>query len=185
MSLNLIKLEAMKKINNEFKILNHRPIVDFGLTVGLIEEEDIFKWRVTMPGPKDTSYKGGIFLLIIKFPEDYPQHPPEVCFKTPIYHINVNPNKSDMPGAKPLGHVYIPILNQWKPEYTVMEVFANIFGLFYMAIPGSPYGFDRDNEFRYQRDLYKEKIKRYTKKYADPRNFNINKECHGSWDFSN
>ena len=138
------------------------------------------KWN----GPKDTSYRGGIFILIITFPRDYPKHAPEVCFKTPIYHVNVNPQKSNQPGGEPLGHVCISTLNWWKPEYKMREVLTNIFGLFYMANPDSPYGLDRANELRYKRALHEEKIKAFTKKYADPRYANIDKQYYDSWDFS-
>ena len=174
----------MKRIKREFEQINRSPNANIGVTIGLPDENDIFKWRATLTGPKDTSYKGGIFILNIKFPDDYPNHPPEVCFQTPIYHVNVNPNKSNMQGAEPLGHVCISTLNWWKPEYSMLEVLTNIFGLFYMANPDSPYGLDRANELRFQRPLYEEKIKKFTRKYADPRYNNISKVYNESWNFS-
>ena len=64
-----------------------------------------------------------------------------------------------MPGAEPLGHVCISTLNWWKPEYKMIEVLTNIFGLFYMANPESPYGLDRAQELQFNRSLHKEKIK--------------------------
>ena len=103
-------------------------------------------------------------------------------FKTPIYHVNVNPNKSNAKGAEPLGHVCISTLNWWKPESKIKQVLSDIFALFYMANPDSPYGLDRANELRYQKNLHEDKIKYFTKKYAKP---NIaNTEYDQSWDFS-
>ena len=48
------------------------------------------------------------------------------------------------------------------------EVLTNIFALFYLANPDSPYGLDRADEFRNNRALYEEKVKKYTKQYANP-----------------
>ena len=99
------RIQAMKLIKKEYEEINKTPNSNIGVTIGLIDENNIFQWRATLTGPKDTSYKGGIFILTITFPNDYPLHPPEVCFKTPIYHVNVNPQKPTFQGAEPLGHV--------------------------------------------------------------------------------
>ena len=178
------KIMAMKQIKKEYEEINKNPNSNTGVTIGLINENDIFKWRATLTGPKDSSYKGGIFILTITFPNNYPQKAPEVCFKTPIYHVNVNPQKPTFEGGEPLGHVCISTLNWWKPHYKMSEVLTNIFGLFYMANPDSPYGLDRANEFRFQRPLHEEKIKYFTLKYANPGYCNIDKQYTESWDFS-
>ena len=175
------KIATMKIIKDEYEDLVKNPNGNLGITVGLVND-NIFEWKATLRGPNDSSYKGGVFALNIKFPDDYPKHAPEVVFKTPIYHVNVNPNKSTLEGAEPLGHVCISTLNWWKPEYKMREVLANIFGLFYMANPESPYGLDRANELRFHRPLYEEKVKRFTKKYANPKN--LGKEYNDTWDFS-
>jgi len=178
------KIQAMKQIKREYEEITKFPNLNIGATIGLINEDDVFKWRATLRGPRDTSYKGGLFILTINFPDNYPNKPPEVCFKTPIYHVNVNPQKSYNPGAEPLGHVCISTLNWWKPEYKMMEVLTNIFGLFYMANPDSPYGLNRAEELRHNRALHEEKIKFFTQKYANPKFANIDKEYNESWDFS-
>ena len=160
----------MDRIIEEYKDINRNPISNCGVTIGLMNESDYTKWRVTLLGPKDSSYKGGLFILSINFPNDYPNKAPEVCFLTPIYHVNVNPKapKTQGEGVESLGHVCISTLNWWKPEYTMREVLTNIFALFYMANPDSPYGLDRADEFRNDRATYEEKAKYFTKKYASP-----------------
>ena len=181
--MNPMKLNAMKRLREEYIDINNNPNPNIGLTVGLPDENNIFIWRVTLIGPKDTSYKGGIFILYVYFPDNYPIGKPEAIFKTPIYHVNVNHIKSYMENAEPLGHVCISTLNWWKPEYKMNEVLSNIFGLFYMANPDSPYGLERANELRFQKALHEEKIKYFTNKYANPARSNINKE-YDNWDFS-
>ena len=161
-------MSGLERISKEFKDINRNPIANCGVTVGLFDDNDVTKWRVSLLGPKDTSYRGGLFYLSIHFPNDYPTRAPEVCFITPIYHVNVNPKAPTFQGAESLGHVCISTLNWWKKEYTMREVLTNIFALFYLGNPDSPYGLDRADEFRNNRVLYEEKIKKYTKQFASP-----------------
>ena len=179
------KIQAMKRIKEEFFELNKNPDANIGFAVGLIDSDNIFKWSANLLGPRDSSYKGGLFDIYVEFPDDYPTHPPEVVFRTPIYHLNINPYKSNNPKDEPLGHVSISTLNWWKPEYTMKEVFTNIFGLLYSPNPESPYGLDRANEFKTNRELYEDKIKFFTRKYASPLHSKlIMHKFEDSWDFS-
>ena len=176
------RLTAMKAIKDEFQELNSNPICNIGVSVGLVDEDNIFEWRATISGPTDTSYSGGLFILSLKFPENYPQKPPEICFITPIYHININPKVPNMKGGESLGHVCISTLNWWKPTNKVREALTDIFALFYMANPKSPYGLERADEFLKNRPLYEEKAKYFTKKYANP---NISdRKYNKDWDFT-
>ena len=103
------KQKAAKQILEEFQELNYNPLPNIGLSVGLVNN-NIFEWQVGMFGPVDTPFKDGLFLLKIKFPDNYPLEPPEVCFLTPIYHLNVNPR---VYGS--LGHLCYSSLFYWKP----------------------------------------------------------------------
>ncbi len=177
---------GLDRVIEEFKDISKNPISNCPINVGLKNENDFREWKVTLSGPKDTSYGGGLFFLSIKFPDNYPEKEPEVCFLTPIYHLNVNPKapKTSGDGVKSLGHVYLSILNCWKPEYKMREVLANIFALFYMANPDSPYGLDIAEEFRDKRPIYEEKIKYFTKKYNNPFKVYQFFDRNIDWDFN-
>ena len=182
--LNMITINAMRRLRDEYLFIQNNPDPNIGVTIELPDESNIFQWRISIIGPRDTPYRYGVFILFINFPREYPNSKPEVFFRTPIYHVNVNPIKSNILGAEPLGHVCISILNMWKPEYKITDVLTSIFALFYMTNPDSPYGLERADELRSNKALHEEKIKYFTKKYADPRNAVINKEYFESWDFT-
>ena len=175
----------MERISKEFKDLNREPVANCGITIGLFDLDDIRNWRVSILGPKDTSYKGGLFWLSVHFPIDYPDKPPEICFITPIYHLNVNPKAKKFEGGDPLGHVCMSQLFWWKKEFTMREVLTNIFGLFYLGNADSCcYDIERANEFKYNRNLYEEKVKIFTKKYASPLKGFKRYPLDQDWDFS-
>ena len=174
------KLEAMKRIKNEYR--NSPPNVNIGFVVGLIDQENYFKWKVTMLGPKDSPYRGAVFILEVDFPDNYPESAPEIYFITPIYHLNVNPYNNSNWGIK-LGHVSLNVLNDWKPEYTIKEIFIYIYALLYNPNPNFAFGFERVNEFKFNRKLYEEKAKYFTYKYANTIYANIDKR-YDKWDFS-
>ena len=46
------------------------------------------------------------------------------------------------------------------------QVFIDIFALFYLGNPESPFSLERKEEMKNNRALYEEKVKYFTKKYA-------------------
>ena len=121
-----------------------------------------------------------IFYLKATFPKDYPLESPEICFITPIYHLQVNYCKIPIEGAKQLGHISNPILNCWKSETKMKEVIASIFVLFFLDNPDCPYGFDRAKLYRNNNSLFRKRIQYFIKKYASTHEY---KE-YSKWDFS-
>ena len=175
------------RVVEEYHKLKGYPIINCGISVCLVNDDSYKDWRVSMVGPKDTPYKGGIFFLNVHFPDNYPNEPPEVFFITPIYHLNVNPKaqKNEEDEFDKLGHVSISTLNWWNPIYKMKEVLCNIYSLFYYCNPDSAYGIERAKEYYEEHGAnYWEKAKIFTKKYANPKKLSSNFDRSQDWDFT-
>lgn len=93
------------------------------------EDDNIFHWVGSIVGPEDTPYENGIFELDIRFPEDYPYRPPDVRFKTPIFHCNVSER----------GVICLDILkDKWSPVLTISKVLLSISSLMSDPNPDDP-----------------------------------------------
>ena len=173
---------ALKIITEEYKQLNRAPLVNLGITVGLFNEDNMFEWKCTILGPKDTFYRGGLFYLKIIFPPNYPQSKPEMLFLTPIYHLNV---KYFVSQKQPLGHICVSTLNEWKSGDSVKKILPELFALLHKNNPLDPYddtNHSRRNEFENNPSLFEKKARYFTKKYASP--FSKPKDYPNGWDFS-
>ena len=114
--------------------------------------------RIVVTGPQNTPYCGGFFEILMHFKDIYPNSHPEIYFKTPIYHLNMN-------------------------SRAIPNIITNIYALFYMVNPDNPYGIDKRYEYINNWNLYEEKVKYFSRKYANSNN-NINREYNGVLDFS-
>ena len=118
-------------LKEEYKDIVISPNSSGCFTVGLLDNEDYFKWKVWLVGPRDSPYRGGLFILKIIFPENYPNSAPDIIFLTPIYHLNVNPYKNEKDGAERLGHINLGINKKWKPETKIRQILIQLYSLFY------------------------------------------------------
>ena len=151
------KLQTMKYLKNEYTQLQNDPILSLGATVGLPDPNNIFHWKITLIGPQDTPYAGGMFFLTADFPDDYPQKKPEIRFVNKIYHLNVR--ESD-------GHICISTLNEWVPRTPMVNVISAIFALFYDQNPFSPYSGSMALKYKLNRNEFNRIAAEWTRKYA-------------------
>ncbi|CAI0441252.1 unnamed protein product [Linum tenue] len=104
---------ASKRILKELKDLQKDPPTS--CSAGPVAE-DMFHWQATIMGPSDSPYSGGVFLVSIHFPPDYPFKPPKVAFRTKVFHPNINSN----------GSICLDILKeQWSPALTISKVIVS------------------------------------------------------------
>ncbi|KAK4396003.1 SUMO-conjugating enzyme UBC9 [Sesamum angolense] len=108
---------ASKRILKELKDLQKDPPTS--CSAGPVAE-DMFHWQATIMGPTDSPYSGGVFLVTIHFPPDYPFKPPKVAFKTKVFHPNINSN----------GSICLDILKeQWSPALTISKALVDTLSL--------------------------------------------------------
>ncbi|KAJ7867531.1 ubiquitin-conjugating enzyme/RWD-like protein [Mycena olivaceomarginata] len=82
---------------------------------------NLMEWEAGIPGKLNTPWEGGLFTLVMTFPEDYPSKPPKCScqFSPPLFHPNVYPS----------GTVCLSILNEeksWKPAITIKQILLGI-----------------------------------------------------------
>ncbi|CAD5167472.1 ubiquitin-conjugating enzyme E2-17 kDa-like [Musa acuminata AAA Group] len=145
---------ASKRIQKELKDLERDPPVS--CSAGPVGE-DMFHWQATIMGPADSPYAGGVFLVNIHFPPDYPFKPPKVSFRTKVFHPNVNSN----------GSICLDILKeQWSPALTISKVLLSICSLLTDPNPDDPLVPEIAHMYKTDRAKYETTAKSWTQKYA-------------------
>uniref|UniRef100_A0A8R7V2T0 UBC core domain-containing protein n=1 Tax=Triticum urartu TaxID=4572 RepID=A0A8R7V2T0_TRIUA len=95
--------------------------------------EDMFHWQASIMGPLDSPFTGGLFLVNIHFPLDYPFKPPKVSFRTKVFHFHFHPNINSN------GNICLDILKeQWSPTLTISKVLLSIYLLLTDPNPNDP-----------------------------------------------
>ena len=117
---------SIPRIEKELSVLNNSSIPN--ISAGPINN-DITKWQGIIMGPEKTPYEGGIFVLDITFPKEYPFKPPKIYFVTKIYHCNVNSK----------GEICLDILkDNWSPALTISKILLSICSLLSDPNPDDP-----------------------------------------------
>ncbi|XP_030445178.2 ubiquitin-conjugating enzyme E2-17 kDa-like [Syzygium oleosum] len=145
---------ASKRINKELKDLQKDPPVS--CSAGPVAD-DMFHWQATIMGPTDSPFAGGVFLVSIHFPPDYPFKPPKVSFRTKVFHPNINSN----------GSICLDILKeQWSPALTISKVLLSICSLLTDPNPDDPLVPEIAHMYKTDRAKYETTARSWTQKYA-------------------
>ncbi|KAH8494883.1 hypothetical protein H0E87_021332, partial [Populus deltoides] len=145
---------ASKRINKELKDLQKDPPAS--CSAGPVAD-DMFHWQATIMGPADSPFTGGVFLVSIHFPPDYPFKPPKVSFRTKVFHPNINSN----------GSICLDILKeQWSPALTISKVLLSICSLLTDPNPDDPLVPEIAHMYKTDRAKYETTARSWTQKYA-------------------
>lgn len=119
--------------------------------------DDLFEWEAVILGPVGTPYEGGVFNLSISIPSNYPFKPPNVIFKTRIYHPNINSS----------GSICLDILKtQWSPALTIAKILLSICSLLADPNPNDPLVPEIANLLKNNPEIYNQTAREWTNIYA-------------------
>lgn len=146
---------SAKRIAREWKEIQTDGLGN--CTAGPIDESNVYKWGGTIIGPADSPYAGGLFLLEIEFPVDYPFKPPRVAFKTKVFHPNINAN----------GGICLDILKeQWSPALSIGKVLLSISSLLTDPNPKDPLVPEIAHLYETHRDKFNQTAREWTLRHA-------------------
>ncbi|KAK2630093.1 hypothetical protein QTJ16_000913 [Diplocarpon rosae] len=91
---------------------------------------DLSHLRAAFPGPPDTPYEGGTYLVNINIPNEYPFKPPIMKFITRLWH----PNVSSQTGAICLD----TLGTAWSPVLTIKSALLSLQSLLSTPEPKDP-----------------------------------------------
>ena len=78
---------AQRRLMRDLRDLTQNPVE--GINAAPISADNIFQWNAILDGPDDSLFEDASFVLTLKFPQDYPNHPPDVKFVTKVFHPNI------------------------------------------------------------------------------------------------
>lgn len=143
---NIIKREILNIMKNP------HPDIDI-----YISDSDIKFWKVVLSGPTSSIYEGGCWLAYVKFPESYPQMPPEIRMVTPIKHCNINN----------YGRICHSIFDRnYTPTTSVSTILECIYGLLLNPDVTDPLDTNLSLMYYNGNGDYEAMVMKYVRKYA-------------------
>jgi ubiquitin-conjugating enzyme E2 G1 len=158
--------QAVLLLRNQLRDLTRNPIE--GFSAGLVNDSNILQWQVTIMGPPDTLYEGGFFTATMTFPRDYPNKPPDVKFKSEMWHPNVYPDGRVCisilhdAGEDPMG--YERASERWSPVQTVETIMLSIISMLSSPNDESPANIDAAKQFREDYPGFKKRVSKCVRK---------------------
>jgi len=124
--------------------------------------------QITIMGPADTLYEGGIFQARMVFPPEYPNLPPTVSFTSDVWHPNVYRDGRvcisilHPPGKDP--HGYEAAGERWRPVHTVESILLSIVSLLSSPNDESPANLEAAKEWREDPEGFRKRVARCVRK---------------------
>jgi ubiquitin-conjugating enzyme E2 G1 len=152
-------MKAAKVIYRNYEMFQKEPIE--GVSLGY-NNDNIFLWNITLIGPKDSPYEGGVFNCTMEFPENFPLYPPKFIFTTKIYHPNIYDDGKmcisilHPPGDDKWG--YEKAEERWRPVHSVSSIILSIISLLSAPNDESPANIDAGKDWRENRELFQKKV---------------------------
>ncbi|POY72863.1 hypothetical protein BMF94_4118 [Rhodotorula taiwanensis] len=158
-------------LTRQLQSLRKNPVD--GFSAGLVDDDNIFEWEITIFGPPDSLYEGAFLRATLTFPPDFPLRPPKMKFLTEMWHPNVYKNGElcisilHEPGVDQYG--YEDAGERWLPVHTVESILISVISLLSQDTPdtNSPANVDAAKEVREDIQTYRKKVRRLARRSAE------------------
>ena len=140
------------------RIKTSQLLSHIGSSAGPQKKTDIFTWNVLIKGPKKSCYENALFKLLLKFPENYPEDPPEIKFITKIYHPNISLDD---------GVICVSSKStEWNNNRNIINIIYSIYDL--LKNPNLSHGLNKEALLLYKNDFegFKKKVKEFNNENA-------------------
>jgi len=149
-------MDSTRRIQKEVEKMMAEPVPGVEASP---QKGNLFHWRAQLAGPEESVYEGGNFELDMKLPLRYPLEPPNVVFRTRIFH----PNVSDR------GEICLDVLKtQWSPALTLHKVLLSVSSLLTDPNFADPLNSTAAALFRQDPKSYDSKCREMTRRFAMP-----------------
>ncbi|CAF0920742.1 unnamed protein product [Rotaria sordida] len=141
---------AQRRLMRDLRDLTQNPVE--GINAAPVSADNIFQWNAILDGPGDSLFEDASFVLTLKFPQDYPNHPPDVKFVTKVFHPNIYMD----------GSICLDILQQrWSASLDVSTLLVSIRSLLTDPNPASPANSEAAMLYQNHRRDYERRVREY------------------------
>ncbi|KAJ4461483.1 putative Ubiquitin-conjugating enzyme E2 7 [Paratrimastix pyriformis] len=133
-----------------------------GISVGLIDDDNIFRWQICIVGPPQSMYDGGIFQGVMEFPPEFPNKPPSITFTSQMWHPNIYSDGRvcmsilHPPGDDEWG--YESSAERWRPINSVESVLISLLALLSDPNDESPANVDASVMWRNNKPEFRRRV---------------------------
>ncbi|GAB5369239.1 hypothetical protein AAMO2058_001388500 [Amorphochlora amoebiformis] len=120
--------------------------------------DSMTRMECTFPGPRDTPYENGTFVVDVEIPSRYPFEPPKIRFNTRVWHPNI---------SSKTGVICVDILkDQWSPTLTIKTAILSIQALMSNPVPKDPQDAVVARQYLSSYEDWRETASMWTEKHA-------------------
>ncbi|CZR54739.1 probable ubiquitin--protein ligase [Phialocephala subalpina] len=120
---------------------------------------DLGHLHASFPGPPETPYEGGTYVVDVILPNEYPFKPPQMKFKTKLWH----PNVSSQTGAICLD----TLGTAWSPVLTIKSALLSLQSLLSTPEPKDPQDAEVASMLMKNPDQFQRVAREWAIKYAN------------------
>lgn len=129
-----------------------------GFFAQALNDQDVSRLQASFPGPPDTPYEGGVYVVDITIPHEYPFRPPVMKFTTKLWH----PNVSSQTGAICLD----TLGSAWSPVLTIKSALLSLQALLSTPEPKDPQDAEVATMLMRHPEEFQHKARDWAVKYA-------------------